>query len=207
MSRVRWRLRALELALVAAAIAAVSRPADSQARADTTRPGYTAADVRFMQGMIEHHAQALDMTGLVPSRSSRQDMRLLAERIEVSQRDEIAMMRAWLMKRGERAPNVGATQGHGEAAVHHAPMPGMLSAEELDGLQRAKGPEFERLFLQLMIRHHEGALVMVKELFGSRGAGQDTEIFTFASDVDADQRAEIQRMGAMLDALGNARRP
>lgn len=130
------------------------------------QPRHTEADVRFMQGMIAHHQQALEMTGLVPARTSRQDLRLLAERMEVSQRDEIAQMRRWLESRGEEVP--AAHHGH---HGHHAAMPGMLTPQETARLAAATGPEFERLFLELMIRHHEGAIQMVAALFGSPGAG------------------------------------
>lgn len=161
------------------------------------------ADVRFTQGMIAHHAQALVMTELVPPRTTRPDIRLLAERIEVSQRDEIAFMQQWLHSRGVATPGLGHADHHGHGdATGHAGMPGMLTAEELRRLVAARGPEFERLFLELMIRHHEGALVMVAELFGSPGGGQNSDIYRFASDVDADQRMEIDRMRALLRASG-----
>jgi uncharacterized protein (DUF305 family) len=166
--------------------------------ADRSRVRYTAADVRFMQGMIGHHAQALDMTALVPSRTSRDAMKLLAQRIDVSQRDEIAMMRSWLTARGEAVPDAHAHRHHSAAGVL---MPGMLTADEMGRLSAARGPAFDRLFLELMIKHHDGALTMVKDLFATPGAGQDSEIFAFASDVDADQRMEIERMGALLKEL------
>jgi uncharacterized protein (DUF305 family) len=167
---------------------------------DTSKVGYTAADVRFMQGMIGHHAQALEMAALLPSRTSREDMKLLALRIEVSQADEIKMMQRWLEVRGQDVPGPHA---------HHAPgalMPGMLTAAEMDRLAAAKGPEFDRLFLEGMIKHHGGALTMVKELFASPGAGQEAEMYAFASDVDADQRMEIERMAAMLAMLKEPQR-
>jgi uncharacterized protein (DUF305 family) len=167
--------------------------------ADTRRPRHTAADTRFMQHMIGHHAQALEMTKLVPSRTSREDMRLLAERIDVSQRDEIALMRQWLQQRREEVPSPDA---HHHAAMGHGQlMPGMLTAAELDRLAKATGREFDRLFLEYMIRHHEGALTMVKDLFGTPGAAQETETYRFATDVEADQRAEIARMRALLGKL------
>jgi uncharacterized protein (DUF305 family) len=160
---------------------------------DRSHVRYTAADVRFMQGMISHHAQALEMTALLPSRTSSESMRLLARRIEVSQADEIRMMQRWLEVRGQHVPGPHA---------HHVPgatlMPGMLTAEEMARLAEATGAGVDRLFLDLMIKHHEGALVMVKELFSNAGAGQESEIFAFSSDVEADQRMEIDRMGAML---------
>jgi uncharacterized protein (DUF305 family) len=175
---------------------AASRVIAPSKAADLSRVAYTPADARFMQGMIHHHAQALDMTALLPSRTTREDMKLLALRIQLSQADEIKMMQRWLAVRGQEVP--------GEHA-HHMPgaplMPGMLSAEEMGRLGEARGAEFDRLFLEFMVKHHEGALVMVEELFSSAGAGQDSEIFAFASDVVDDQRAEIDRMGAMLVAF------
>jgi len=160
---------------------------------EASRIRHTAADVRFMQGMIGHHAQALEMTALLPSRTSREDMRLLARRIELSQSDEIALMQRWLKTHGEPAPDPHAHHEHGAAL-----MPGMLTPEEMHRLEAAAGKEFDRLFLESMIRHHDGALTMVNDLFATEGAGQEPEIFAFASDVDADQRAEIDRMSAML---------
>jgi uncharacterized protein (DUF305 family) len=146
-----------------------------------------------MQGMIAHHAQALEMCALLPPRTSREDMLLLAKRIELSQADEIAMMRGWLETRGEDAPDAHAHHAHGATL-----MPGMLTPEEMKRLEAAQGPEFDRLFLEFMIKHHDGALVMVMELFSADGAGEEPEIFAFASDVDSDQRVEIDRMSAML---------
>jgi uncharacterized protein (DUF305 family) len=157
-------------------------------------PAYTEADVKFMQGMIGHHAQALEMTALLRTRTTREDMKLLGLRIDVSQKDEIKMMQQWLKDRHQGIPDEHA---------HHTPgvklMPGMLSADEMTRLGEAKGQEFDRLFLEFMIKHHEGALVMVKELFASAGAGQDADIFAFASDVLADQSMEIDRMRGMLE--------
>ena len=151
-----------------------------------------------MQGMIAHHAQALDMAGLVPSRSSHPGVKLLAERIDVSQRGEIDLMRRWLRKRGQAVPapdaNAHAVTGHGEL------MPGMLTHEQLLQLAAARGTAFDRLFLQQMIRHHEGALQMVSQLLATN-RNLDAETFRFVSDVDADQRAEIQRMQSLLRSL------
>jgi uncharacterized protein (DUF305 family) len=161
-----------------------------------SRVQFTPADVRFMQGMIGHHSQALDMTALLPERTERDDMRMLARRIEVSQADEIQMMRRWLEARGQGVPGPHA---------HHAPgaplMPGMLSADEMAQLAAARGTAFDRLFLASMIKHHEGALTMVKELYATAGAGQESEMYAFASDVDADQRMEIERMRAMWQQM------
>jgi uncharacterized protein (DUF305 family) len=151
--------------------------------------GDTAAGVRFMQGMIAHHGQALVMTDLIPARTESEDIRTLGRRIEVSQKDEIARMRRWLESRGEAMP-----EGH----AHGALMPGMLTDEELDRLAASTGAEFERLFLEYMIRHHEGALVMVADLFSTEGAELGPELFQLANHIDADQRTEIARMRGRL---------
>ena len=174
-------------------------------------PRYTAADVRFMQGMIGHHAQALAMTALIPARTSRQDIRSLGQRIEVSQKDEIAMMKQWLKDRHQQVSANDAMHDHQAApdrsmnmpgmAMSDTLMPGMLTTEQLAELARTSGDEFDRLFLKDMIRHHEGALVMVASLIGTTGSAQEAEVFRFASEVDSDQRAEIARMTALLDAL------
>jgi uncharacterized protein (DUF305 family) len=173
-----------------------SRTITATKAVDVSGVRHTPADVRFMQGMIGHHAQALEMTELVTSRTRRDEMRLLARRIELSQADEITLMRHWLQVRGEQVPNEHA---------HHAPgatlMPGMLSPAEMDRLAAVTGVEFDRLFLEGMIKHHDGALTMVSDLFANPGAGQEPEMFAFASDVDADQRIEIDRMSAMLSEL------
>ena len=157
---------------------------------------HTPADTKFMQGMIGHHAQALEMSALVYTNSQSEDMKLLAKRIEVSQIDEINMMKEWLTARREALPDE-----HAHHAGDHALMPGMLTQAEMKALAAAKGVAFDRLFLQGMIKHHQGAITMVKELFATPRAGQDAEIFAFASDVDADQSMEIDRMSAMLAAI------
>jgi uncharacterized protein (DUF305 family) len=214
LNRPSRRIAAALLTAVVAAAAASCRTAAGGADAPLVQPGapgepsrviaageavdrshvrYTAADVQFMQGMISHHAQALEMTALLPSRTSSEDMRLLARRIEVSQADEITMMQRWLEVRGQEVPGLHAHHVHGATL-----MPGMLTAEEMGRLAEATGAAFDRLFLELMIKHHDGALIMVKELFSNAGAGQESEIFAFASDVEADQRMEIDRMGALL---------
>ncbi len=173
-----------------------SRVIDADAASDLSRVQHTPADVRFMQGMVGHHAQALEMAALLPSRTSRDEMKLLARRIEVSQADEIKMMQEWLKSRGQEVPAEHAHHAHGATL-----MPGMLTSEEMTRLAASSGVEFDRLFLAFMIKHHEGALTMVQELFATPGAGQEPDIFAFASDVDADQRMEIDRMGAMLKEL------
>jgi uncharacterized protein (DUF305 family) len=181
-----------------------TRTPAEQAAADSGRPPFTRADVRFMQGMIRHHAQALVMADWARTRAERQAVKILAARIDVSQRDEIATMQRWLTDRREAVPEVlPASDMRAHHVAAHDMMPGMLTHEELMRLEQATGAEFERLFLTLMIRHHEGALTMVRQLFSSAGAAQDPTIFRFASDVEADQMAEIDRMRTMLGLQPN----
>ena len=161
---------------------------------------YTKADVTFMQGMIHHHAQAIEMVELLKTRTQRKDMKLLGLKIEVSQNDEMKMMRNWLKDRGEEVP---MDHGHGQMMMMSAgnmmpPMPGMLTEKQMAALAAAKGPAFDKLFLEGMIQHHIGALTMVDELFSTPGAGQESIIFDFATHVDQDQRMDISRMRAML---------
>jgi len=175
-------------------------PGAAASPAQRVRQGYTAGDVAFMQGMIPHHAQALAMAALIPARTQRRDFLLMAERLEVSQKGEIALMKKWLVQRAEEVPDDDA---HIHAAMGHGTMmPGMLNDAELAALGAATGTSFERLFLQGMIRHHEGAVMMVEQLFRS-GSGQEAELFLYATDVNADQSAEIKRMRAMLAATGS----
>ena len=178
-------------------------------RLENARSHYTDADVRFMTHMIHHHAQALEMSDLVPERTQNPRIRVLASRIINAQNDEIAIMRRWLTDRGLPAPQVGTASGH-QAAGHEAmehdhgqsmQMPGMLSPEEMARLRAARGAEFDRLFLTSMIRHHEGAVTMVHDLFATDGAAQDEEVFKFASDAQVDQSTEVDRMRAMLLTL------
>ncbi|MEM9406233.1 MAG: DUF305 domain-containing protein [Acidobacteriota bacterium] len=153
---------------------------------------YTDADVKFMQGMIGHHAQALEMTKLLETRTEREDMRALAGRIELSQKDEIQMMEEWLRGNGQDVPERAMHAHHGHM------MPGMLTAEQMAELEAAEKGEFDKLFLEYMIAHHQGALVMVEDLMQQPGAAQESTIFGFTADVVADQSAEIDRMGNML---------
>ncbi len=154
---------------------------------------YTEADIRFLQGMISHHAQAMEMSALAESRASREEINLLADRINLSQEDEIAMMRGWLEDRNVSVPTADAH--HGE---NFELMPGMLSAEEFAELEQASGPLFDRLYLQFMIEHHNGALEMVENLLDRYGSAQDPLLYAFTSDVTADQSAEIERMDTLL---------
>ena len=153
-----------------------------------------------MQGMIMHHAQAVEMTALIESRTENKELRLLGARISQSQADEMKFMKRWLEVRGEPAspPAPGMDAPGHDMSGHHVLMPGMLTPKQMDALRKAKGAEFDRLFLTGMIQHHNGALIMVKDLFDAAGAGQDAELFNFATDVDSGQRAEIRIMQIML---------
>jgi uncharacterized protein (DUF305 family) len=179
-----------------------------RARADSGRPPYTAADVYFISGMIGHHAQAVLMASWAPTHGASASLRALCERILVGQRDEIAFMQRWLRERREVVPEGDATHHTMPGMSTQAPalMPGMLTAEQLGQLDRARGAEFDRLFLTFMIQHHEGAITMVEQLFGAQGAAQDDAIFKFASDVNADQTTEIDRMTTMLAAMSSSER-
>lgn len=169
-----------------------NRVLTAEAASDLSKVQATPADVKFMQGMIGHHAQAIEMTALIPSRTSREEMKLLGQRISVSQADEMDMMRTWLRARGQEIPSEHAHH------THEGMMPGMLTPEQMAELTAATGEAFDRLFLRFMIQHHEGALTMVDELFKTPGAGQEGDINAFAADVDSDQRMEIDRMRALL---------
>jgi len=166
-------------------------------------PPLSAKDVEFMQGMIMHHAQAVEMTALINERTTNKDLRLLGARISHSQAEEMKYMERWLRIRGEPTsmpmPPMEHTPGMDMSKHQHQMlMPGMLTAEQMDALKKAKGDEFDRLFLTGMIQHHKGALVMVEDLFNTAGAGQDAELFNFTTDVDSGQRAEIRIMETML---------
>ena len=166
---------------------------------------FTEADVRFMQGMIPHHAQALQMTALVHKHATTNAVRQMALRMEISQRDEIKLMEAWLAERDLPTEMPMGEMHHG--GMHHDMvgglhvMPGMLTEEQMEALANARGIAFDRLFLEGMIQHHQGAIDMVETLFNSSGAAQESTIFTFAEEVDADQQMEINRMRALLEQL------
>ncbi len=165
-----------------------------------TLPPRSRADVEFMQGMIMHHAQAVEMTALIASHTENKDLRALGARISSSQSDEIKFMKRWLATRGEPLTmNMAGMPGMDASGGAMALMPGMLSAQQMEALRNVKGAEFDRLFLSGMIQHHNGALTMVKDLFDTAGAGQDAELFNFATDADNSQRAEIKIMQSMLD--------
>ena len=210
----------LKSALVASIVAIGCAPAPATVSSPVSAPAPAvqqrmAPDVDFLHHMIPHHAQALVMTALVPGRAARPELGLLAERIAVSQRDEIALMQSWLRAHGHPVPAADtalphaapaadtAHRAHADPRMHaspHAGMPGMLTPLELHALAASRGPAFDRLFLELMIRHHEGAITMVRDLL-ARGGGQDSQVFAIASDVESDQRMEIARMQALLATL------
>ena len=175
----------------------------ANAKPDATRYPHTEADVHFISGMIGHHAQAIVMAQLAPTHGASQQIRTLAGRVINAQQDEITLMQQWLRDRGQPVPEptrtgVKMTMG---GVTHDMSMPGMLTEEQLQQLDKAQGKQFDELFLALMIQHHQGAVTMVKELFSTRGAGLDETVFKLASDVNVDQTTEIARMQKMLVAL------
>jgi uncharacterized protein (DUF305 family) len=168
----------------------------------STRGRYTEADISFMEGMIAHHAQAVLIAGWAPTHDASPSLRALCERIVVGQKDEIAFMQNWLRDRNQEVPSGDPAHGHTMPGMDHPMlMPGMLTDDQLHELDQASGVEFDRLFLKDMIQHHQGALTMVKQLFGTPGAAQDDLVFKFVSDMNADQTIEIERMTKMLAAL------
>ena len=163
-------------------------------------PPRSPAEVEFMQGMIMHHAQAVEMTALIPSHTENKALRSLGTRISRSQSDEIRFMQRWLAARGEQTSVAMPGMPDMDRSGHPmALMPGMLTPEQMEALRKAKDAEFDHLFLTGMIQHHNGALIMVKDLFDTAGAGQDAEVFNFATDADNAQRAEIRLMQTMLE--------
>ena len=164
---------------------------------------FVQADVDFMNGMIAHHAQALVMSRMAPENDAGPQIRILTARIINAQQDEIATMQRWLADRGQTVPEVRIEGLHVmmDGMGDHSMMPGMLSHQQLMDLRDARGRDFDRLFLTYMIQHHEGAVTMVEELFSTDGAGQDEGSFRVASDIQVDQRTEINRMKLMLEEL------
>jgi len=174
-----------------------------RARRDSARMNFTEADVRFMIGMIAHHAQALVMSDLAPSHNAGPAVLRLTARIMNAQMGEIAIMQTWLRDRGQVVPEVEYYGIHltvrGAESMMH--MPGMLSDTQLEELNAARGVDFDRLFLKYMIQHHQGAVTMVEDLFNTYGSGRDEAAFKLASDIQVDQRTEIARMGLMLSGM------
>jgi uncharacterized protein (DUF305 family) len=177
--------------------------ASAIAAAEAAARAYAPADVEFMQGMIPHHAQAVIMARWAVTHGARADVQILCRRIAIAQTDEIRMMRRWLAERGQSVPDSMSTKHVMKMAGvdHEMLMPGMLTDPEMAALERARGSGFDRLFLTGMIRHHQGALDMVHELLSHGDAGHDETVFRFASDVDADQTAEIHKMQLMLETV------
>src|SRR6266851_8260782 len=163
-----------------------------------TLPPRSSADVQFMQGMIMHHAQAVEMTALMESHTQNKELSLLGARISHSQSEEIKFMERWLEARGEPTSLAMPEMSGMDMSNQPMLMPGMLTPRQMEALKKAKDAEFDQLFLTGMIQHHNGALIMVKDLFDTAGSGQDAELFNFATDVDSGQRAEIRIMQTML---------
>ncbi len=188
------------LVMVVAGASLSAQDPEPKARPDLVRYPYSAADVEFMSGMIPHHAQAVLIAGWAASHGARPELRVLCERMVVAQRDEIEFMRNWLRDRGEPVPARDATHHRMRmnGVEHDMLMPGMLTPEQLAELDKASGPEWDRLFLTFMIAHHQGAINMVDDLFASYGALQDEDVYKLASDIHADQTIEIERMQKML---------
>jgi uncharacterized protein (DUF305 family) len=218
-------LLALVLGLSACAGRSTSAPATApqpqmasgaeRARLDSLRYPYTDGDIAFMRGMIQHHAQAVMISRWAPSHGASPAVQRLTARIINAQQDEIALMQKWLEDRNKAAPKVDSTgtvtgmpedehAGHEMPGGHggHEGMPGMLTMAQLATLDAARGEEFDTLFLQYMIQHHRGAVLMVRDLLSQNGSGQDETIFKFAADVEVDQSTEIRRMLQMLLELG-----
>lgn len=173
-----------------------------------TLPPISQKDVEFMRGMIMHHAQAVEMTALIESRTENKELRLLGARISQSQSDEMNFMRRWLVVRSESTEMTdahkhmpGMDMSGMDMSKHSMLMPGMLSEKQMNALRDARGKAFDKLFLNGMIQHHRGALVMVKDLFDTAGAGQESQVFGFATDVDSGQRAEIGIMERILKTI------
>jgi uncharacterized protein (DUF305 family) len=213
MMRSKYRARTALPLLIAGAVAcsgggsAAARPQGAPTPAPAP-PGATSnvlnpADVHFMSGMIPHHAQAVLIAGWAPSHGASPEVQRLCARIVVGQTDEIGLMQAWLRQRALEVPPANATHMRMtmDGMTHDILMPGMLNDEELKQLDASRGADFDRLFLQAMIRHHQGAIIMVDELEAAPGSRQDETVFRFSSDVYADQTTEIDRMQKMLAAI------
>jgi uncharacterized protein (DUF305 family) len=180
----------------------VHQPTPAQ-QAVGIKQAYSDADIDFMTGMIPHHAQAVIMANWAPTHGARKDVAILCERIAVGQADEIRSMQQWLRDRGLPVPDAKSTKMKMKmnGMEHEMLMPGMMTDEQMAALDKATGPEFDRLFLIGMIKHHQGAVDMVNDLFKAYGAAQDDIIFKFASDVFADQTIEIGVMNKMLESV------
>jgi uncharacterized protein (DUF305 family) len=208
------QIRSLALSVLTVGLAFVGRstaaqvpqatPAGiEQARKDSVRRPYTAADIEFMSGMISHHAQAVQMAKWAESHNASKAVQIFCGRVATAQTAEIGLMQQWLAERRQPVPEAdprGMKMDMGGMA-HYMAMPGMLTEEQMKQLDNARGTDFDRLFLTFMVQHHRGAITMVDKLFGTAGAGQDEIVFKFANDVQVDQSTEIDRMMQMLEAL------
>lgn len=180
------------------------------ARIDSSRMSFTQADVKFMTGMIAHHAQALVMSRMAPENGASPEIRTLASRIINAQKDEIASMQQWLRDRDQPVPEFEidgidlSVTINGEPYTMYKKMKGVLSDRQIQELSQAKDNEFNRLFLKYMIEHHSGAVHMVHNLFNTDGAAQDERAFRLASDIQVDQKTEIERMKLMLEQLSES---
>lgn len=207
MPRERVRTTLIACSFAALAVGGKTPAVRAQQPTASSAPAYTTADVQFMQGMIGHHAQAVVMAAMAPTHGASAQVSAFCRKIIISQRDEIELMQTWLRDRGETVPDPGDAGAH--EAMHAGMrmndgtmrMPGMLTAPQLTQLDQARRASFDRLFLEFMIQHHLGALTMVATLFDSPGAGQTPDIFGYATGIDADQRAEIDRMQGMLSTI------
>jgi uncharacterized protein (DUF305 family) len=199
-----WTL-ALAVLAIPARRAAGQAPVSGveQARLDSIRRPYTAADIEFMSGMIAHHAQAVKMAGWAESHGASKSLQIFCGRIAMGQTAEIGLMQQWLKERNQPVPDADARgmKMNMGGMEHFMVMPGMLTEEQMKQLDASRGVEFDRLFLGFMIQHHKGAISMVDKLLNSPGAAQDEIVFKFSNDVQADQTTEIERMQLMLDAL------
>jgi uncharacterized protein (DUF305 family) len=195
-------MHAAVLALACAGIAGPGAAAQAQQPNPRGGPAYTAADVQFMQGMIAHHGQALEMCAMAPTHRAGEKVALFCRKVMISQRDEIQLMQTWLRDRGERVPDPAHARDMPGMAMDDDAMlmPGMLTAAQMKRLDAARATAWDTLFLNGMIQHHGGALTMVAKLFDTPGAGQASEVFALATGIDADQRAEMERMQGMLSS-------
>ena len=191
------------LALASATALGQAMTGVEQARLDSIRRPYTKADIEFMSGMIHHHAQAVKMARWCPDHGANRSLAIFCRRIDMAQTSEIDLMQTWLKDRNQPVPepNPRGMIMKMNDMEHLMPMPGMLTDAQMAKLDSARGVEFDRLFLEFMILHHQGAIAMVDSLFNTRAAAQDEVVFKFASDVHADQSSEVARMKQMLEAL------
>src|ERR1035437_647372 len=192
------------LALACVGIAGQRAAAHATPPRGKSGPAHTAADAHIMQGVIAHHSQALDMCAMAPTHGAGEKVSLFCKKVIISQRDEIQLMQTWLRDRGERVPDPNDKMAHDMPGMKMDAdamlMPGMLTAAQMKQLDAAHGAAWDSTFLTGMIQHHGGALSMVAALFAAPGAGQTPEVFGFATGIDADQRAEIERMQGMLSS-------